>query len=297
MRKILFENIDKDTKFFSENIYVIIGEIRVLEGVTLIIEDNTKIYITNGTATTPEGNKTGKSCLIFETGSTLYAERVYFQACNKCLCPIYQADNGGIIFLGSSSIAEKDLVPVTFSTKKSNFNATLIHASYLGAKDIVSVEKDLDIDDFDAISVIGVNNNEWNIKDIYSEFSGDDGFDIENSDITVQNITVKIPNEDGINITSSRVNVIESFNINMTINKTSDRDILDLETDDGPAFIRIAQDCLVNIDGILGDKLTLVSNDLPQPIITPGGKELPYKFKGYTVNGQSYIYSGFFGAT
>ena len=298
MKIIISENIDEDTKFFYENTYVIRGRIRVLEGVTLIIEDNTKIYITNGNATTPEGNKTGKSCLIFETGSTLYAERIYFQACNKYLSPIYIADNGGIVFLGSSSIAEKDLVPVTFSTKKSNFNATLIYASYLGAKDKVSLKKDNDNenenDDFDAISVIGVNNNEWNIKDIYSEFSGDDGFDIENSDITLQNITVKKPNEDGINITSSRVNVIESLNINMTINKIFDRDIFDLETDDGPAFISIAQNCLVNIDGIFGDQLTLVSDDLPQPIITPAGKELPYKFKGYTVNGQSYVYSGFF---
>jgi hypothetical protein len=288
------ENIDKDTKFFCENTYIIYGEIRVLEGITLIIEDNTNIYITNGEFTTPTGNKTGKSCLIFETGSTLYAERIYLHACNYFSCPTYKADNGGIVFLGSSTIAEKDFVPVTFSTKRSNFNATLIYASYLGAKDKVHVVKDIDIDDYDAISVIGVNNNEWNIKDIYSEYSGDDGFDIENSDITVQNITVKIPNEDGINITSSRVNVIESLNINMTINQTFDRDIFDLETDDGPSFIRIAQNCLVNIDGIFGDQLTLISDDLPQPIVTPKGKELPYNFNGYTVNGQSYVYSGFF---
>ena len=295
MKIIITENINKHTKFLCDNTYIIRGEIRVLEGVTLIIEDSTNIFITNGKSTTPKGNKTGKSCLIFETGSTLYAERIYFYACNSFSCPTYKANNGGIVFLGSSSIAEKDLVPVTFSTKKSNFNATLIHASYLGAKDKIHVKNNIDdYDDYDAISVVGVNNNEWNIKDIYSEYSGDDGFDIENSDITVQNITVKIPNEDGINITSSRVNVIESLNINMTVNKIFDRDIFDLETDDGPAFIRIAQNCLVNIDGIFGDQLTLVSDDLPQPVVTPEGKELPYNFNGYTVNGQSYIYSGFF---
>jgi hypothetical protein len=290
----IYENINKDTKFFCENTYVICGEIRVLGGVTLIIEDNTNIFITNGQFTTPKGNKTSKSCLIFETGSTLYAEKIYLHACNSFSYPTYKANNGGIIFLGSSSIAEKDLVPVTFSTKRSNFNATLIYTSYLGAKNKFNKEKDINIDDYDAISVIGVNNNEWNIKDIYSEYSGDDGFDIENSDITLQNITIKIPNEDGINITSSRVNVIESLNINMTINQTFDRDIFDLETDDGPSFIRIAQNCLVNIDGIFGDQLTLVSDDLPQPIVTPEGKELPYNFNGYTVNGQSYVYSGFF---
>jgi len=290
----IYENIDKDTKFTCDNVYIIIGEIRVLPDITLIIEDNVNILIMNGDFITPEGISTGKSCLIFETGSTLYAERVYFQACNSFLVPVWKADNGGVVFLGSSSIAEKDLIPMTFSTKRSNFNATLIYASYLGAADKPSLIKDLDIDDYDAISVIGVNNNEWNIKNIYSEYSGDDGFDIENSDITCLNITVKIPNEDGINITSSRVNVIESLIINMTINETFDRDIFDLETDDGPAFIRIAQNCLVKIDGIFGDQLTLVSDDLPQPVITPEGKELPYNFNGYTVKGQSYVYSGFF---
>ena len=88
--------------------------------------------------------------------------------------------------------------------------------------------------------------------------------------------------------------MLESLIINMTINETFDRDIFDLETDDGPAFIRIAQNCLVKIDGIFGDQLTLVSDDLPQPVITPEGKELPYNFNGYTVKGQSYVYSGFF---
>lgn len=60
----------------------------------------------------------------------------------------------------------------------------------------------------------------------------------------------------------------------MTINEIFDRDIFDLETDDGPAFLRIAQNCLVNIDGIFGDQLTLISDDLPQPITTPKGKQL-----------------------
>jgi hypothetical protein len=120
------------------------------------------------------------------------------------------------------------------------------------------------------------------------------GFDIENSDITCQSITVKIPNEDGINITSSRVNIVDSLTINMTINETFDRDIFDLETDDRPAFIRIEQNCLVKIDSIFGDQLTLISDDLPQPVITPDGKELTYNFNGYTVKGQSYVYSGFF---
>jgi hypothetical protein len=75
----IYENIDKDTKFTCDNVYIIIGEIRVLPDITLIIEDNVNIFIMNGDFITPEGISTGKSCLIFETGSTLYAERVYFQ--------------------------------------------------------------------------------------------------------------------------------------------------------------------------------------------------------------------------
>ena len=71
----IYENIDKDTLLTCDNTYVIIGKIRVMSNIILTIEDNTNIMIMNGDYTNKEGINTGKSCLIFEKGSKLYASQ------------------------------------------------------------------------------------------------------------------------------------------------------------------------------------------------------------------------------
>ena len=48
MIETIFENITKNTNFTNNYIYVIIGEIHVLNGITLCIEDNTVILLRNG---------------------------------------------------------------------------------------------------------------------------------------------------------------------------------------------------------------------------------------------------------
>jgi hypothetical protein len=65
-----------------------------------------------------------------------------------------------------------------------------------------------------------------------------------------------------------------------------DRDIFDLEPDEGQAYVRLGQYCNVNISGIFGDQLKLVSNDLPQPDV-----DKYYIFNGKSDNGQTYVYS------
>ena len=285
--EIIKDDIYLDAKFNSNTIYVIIGEIRILPKVSLFVESNTNIYITNGKFIDKTGKLT-RSKLIFETGSKLYASDIYLRACGTNFIPENIANNGGIFFVGSSSNADKDFVQSNFSTNESSFNANFLSLSYLGGKDDPNTESDI-LDDYDAISIIGVNNNEWEIKNIYSEYSGDDGFDIENSSITLDSLYVKIPYEDGLNITSSRVNILKSLTVNMTINEIFDRDIFDLEIDDGPSFVRIAPNSFVKIDGIFGDQLSLVSNELPQP---DGDK--PYFYEGLLFTGQTYIYRGKF---
>ncbi len=281
--EIIKDNIYLDAKFSSDTIYVIIGEIRILPKVSLFVDSNTNIYITNGKFAGHDGKPT-RSKLIFETGSKLYGSEIYFRACGSNFMPENIANNGGVFFLGSSSIANKDFVNSNFSPNESSFNANFISLSYLGGKDDPDTKSDL-LDDYDAISIVGVNSNEWAIKNIYSEYSGDDGFDVENSSISLDSIYVKIPNEDGLNITSSRVNILKSLTVNMTINEVFDRDIFDLEIDDGQTFIRIASNAYVKIDGIFGDQLNLISNELPQP---DGDK--PYNYEGYLLSGQTYIY-------
>ena len=163
----IYENFDKDTVLTCDNTYVIIGKIRVLTDIVLTIEDNTNIMIMNGDFITKEGFNTGKSCLIFEKGSKLYAERIYIQTCNSSLIPVMTADNGGFVFLDSLSTEEKK------DTKNSIINAKFIFGVCLD-----NTNKSSLINDFNDISIDKVN-NKLNLKNIYSKYVMDEGFDVE----------------------------------------------------------------------------------------------------------------------
>jgi hypothetical protein len=273
---LITKDIDSSRTFVKSNTYVIKGMVRVLENVTLTIENGTTILLVNGTM---------RSSLIFNTGSRLVAQHVYFRACDSKYNIVKVANNGGLWFLGSSSNAEKDNITVKYDVTPSSFIAVRIFAAYLGRCDPKGGDSPT-TDDIDAISVLGVGSNEWNISSVVSYYSGDDGFDVENSAITLKYLRVIEPKEDGLNITSSRVNILNSLEIDMGKSSVKDRDIFDLEPDEGQAYVRLAEGCDVNISGVFGDQLKLVSNDLPQP---DGDKH--YAFNGELVNGQTYVYS------
>jgi hypothetical protein len=277
---IIKSDIDSSRVFYSKNIYVILGEVRVLAKVQLTIENGTNIYIVNGPY------KFKNSSLIFNTGSILVAKHVYVRACNaENYKPAKCANNGGLWFLGSSSNAEKDLITVKYNVAPSSFTATRIISYYLGRCDPKGGDSTT-TDDIDAISVLGVGGNEWNISSIVSFYSGDDGFDVKNSTITLKYLRVIEPKEDGLNITSSRVNILNSLEIKMGKSGKKDRDIFDLEPDEGQVYVRLNPCCEVNISGIFGDQLKLVSKDLPQP---DGDKY--YTYNGKACKGQTYVYS------
>jgi len=275
-RVILNSNITSSRVFLKKNIYIIIGEVRVLADVQLTIENGTTILLVNGPM---------RSSLIFNTGSKLVAKHVYFRACDTKYNLVKTANNGGLWFLGSSSNAEKDQITVKYNVNPSSFTAVRIFAAYLGRCDPKGGDSP-NTDDIDGISVLGVGSNEWNISSVVSYYSGDDGFDVENSAITLKYLRVVEPKEDGLNITSSRVNILNSLEVDMGKSGKKDRDIFDLEPDEGQAYVRLAEGCDVNISGVFGDQLKLVSSDLPQP---DGDKY--YKFKGVLTNGQTYVYS------
>jgi hypothetical protein len=164
----IYDNIYKDTVLTSDNTYVIIGKIRVLSNIILSIEDNTNIMIMNGDFITQKGINAGKSCLIFEKGSKLYAEKIYIQSCNNSLVPVIAADNGGIVFLDSST-ENKD----TLNNKNSIINAKFIFGSYVDDSNNYSgIEHFKDI-------FIDKENNKLNLKNIYSKNFNDDSFDVE----------------------------------------------------------------------------------------------------------------------
>ena len=267
---LITKDIDSSRTFVKSTTYVIKGTVHVLKNVELTIENGTTILLVNGSM---------RSSLIFNTGSILFAEHVYFRACDANYKLVKVANNGGIWFLGSSSNAEKDKIAVKYNVTPSSFQAIRIFSAYLGRCDSTT-------DDIDAISVLGVGANEWNISSVVSYYSGDDGFDVENSAITLKYLRVVEPKEDGLNITSSRVNILNSLEVNMGKSGKNDRDIFDLEPDEGQTYVRLEEGCDVNISGVFGDQLKLVSSDLPQP-----NGDKCYAFNGELVNGQTYVYS------
>lgn len=267
---LITKDIDSSRTFVKSTTYVIKGAVRVLKNVELTIENGTTILLVNGSM---------RSSLIFNTGSKLVAEHIYFRACDAAYNLVKVANNGGLWFLGSSSNAEKDQITVKYNVTPSSFQAIRIFSAYLGRCDSTT-------DDIDAISVLGVGSNEWNISSIVSYYSGDDGFDVENSAITLKYLRIVKPKEDGLNITSSRLNILNSLEVDMGKSGKKDRDIFDLEPDEGQTYVRLEEGCDVNISGVFGDQLKLVSSDLPQP---NGDKY--YAFNGKLVNGQTYVYS------
>ena len=287
--KIISENIITNTVFSNCFIYVIAAQVHVLKGVSLTIDNGTTILIQNGTTTVAP---LFKNALIFDTGSKLYAYNVYFKACDSAYNPQKLADNGGLWLIGSSSKGDKDGINFDFNPTQSFFCANKIFLEYLGCNDptiLPTNDNDPPGDDLDAISILGVGSYEWDVKGIKSMYSGDDGVDIENSQITLEKLSIHVPNEDGLNMSSSILNVTKCIKIKMVTNQVRDRDIFDFEADDGPSILRFPIGTKVYISGIFGDQLTLVSNDLPQPT-NQGNDE--YLFKGFTTQGQTFVYAG-----
>ena len=285
----IWDDIAEDTTFRNENTYLIDGEVHVQTGVTLTIEDRTTILIKNGKI---RGRWIDRSALIFETGSKLNAETVYFKAGGADHRPEKHSDNGGVWFLGSYKAGEKDGVHVWLKPgmAASRFSAREIVASDLGCGDPAPLPRNLNPrgDDIDAVSVIGVGQKEWKIKAVRSEYSGDDGFDVTNSDIILDSLVVKRPFEDALNISSSSVRIVHRLELSMTRSAVADRELFDLEVDDGSSYVTLAKGCEINVSGFFGDELTFKSNDLPNP--DPCTCK-PYVFAGASHRNATSIYS------
>lgn len=279
----IYSDIIENTTFYKDNIYIINGEIRVREGVVLIIENNTKIYIKNGYY--PK-SILKKSVLIFNSGSSLIGEDIYILSCNKNNQPNYVRNNGGVWFLGSVEAIKEGIIS-NYITKHSNFDCHKIYTYYLGSKD-PNVQNNNNVEpsaDNDGITILGCSEFEWKCKGLYIFESGDNGLDMKLSTIMMEELEIYRPGEDAINLQSSHLTISKKLVADVSLTSVYDRDIFDFETDQGPAYLRIQQYCYVKIVGIFGDQLKLVSDDLPQPT------DKLYNYEGYTYKGQSYIYT------
>ena len=284
MKKIVVisKEIDKNKTLKADTTYVIQGEVRVLKGIKLKIEDRVTILLMNGVFPKSILRRTA---LIFAQGSSLLAKRVYIKACDIKYKPVKSSDNGGIWFLGNFNDATKDRVSVKTNRKHSlsSFKADMIATYYLGCKDAsisIKPRKKIDIsDDIDSVSVLGVGPTEWKISEIRSHYSGDDGFDVTNSHIKLARLEIKHPTEDGINISSSRVEIHKSLRLEVYKKNDKDRDLFDLETDDGASYVELYRRCWVRINGVFGDQMTLSSKQMPTPN-TQDDNEKNYFFNG-----------------
>ena len=288
--EVISKHIKRSRTLKSGTTYVIHGEVRVATGVKLTIKDKVTILIVNGELNKKK-SRILRSALIFDQGSTLIAERLYVKACNADYKVVKTANNGGIWFLGNFSDAIKDGVSVKVNRKKplSYFKAKMIATYYLGrpdsletpesiALDALDLQEDLD-DDIDGFSVLGVGKSEWDISEIRSYYSADDAFDVTNSHISLNRLEIKLPIEDGMNISSSRVEIHKSLSIDLRKTKTKDRDLFDLETDDGGSFVELYRGCWVKVNGVFGDQVNLSSKDMPKPVTKDNNNRF-YSFNG-----------------
>lgn len=280
--EILPNLIRKNKLLHAKKIYIVLGEVRVVKKVKLTIQDQTTLLVVNGVF--PK-SRLKRSALIFEQGSQLKAGRVHLKAADSNFKPVKLADNGGIWLLGNYADASKDGISIRTNRKNplSKFTARSISTRYLGrADDYLSPKSGKRIttgDDIDGFSVLGVGPTEWSIDAVLSHHSADDGVDFTNSHVRLMRLEVKAPTEDGINLSSSRLEIHRSLNIEIKKTNITDRDLVDLETDDGASYLELHRGCWVRLFGVFGDQVVLSSKEMPVPN-TQDDNEKVYQFSG-----------------
>ena len=136
MIKTILNNISENTFFTNNFKYIIVGEIHVLNGVSLYIEDNTIIYLRNGININNINRSIDYSTLIFDTGSTLIAKNIFIKSADKYNKIINYADNGGLIFLGSAAnytYSTYNSINSQISTTSSNFSVDKLIVEYFNS--------------------------------------------------------------------------------------------------------------------------------------------------------------------
>ncbi len=264
--------------------WVIGGEVRVRTGVALTIADGATLLIANGVV---RKSRIRRAAIIFDPGSQLKARRFTIKACNGSHTPVKHADNGGVWFLGNYASGSKDGISLRKVAGRvpSKFRAQSITLLHLGRHDSYSSQskvtgRNLNIgDDIDGLSLIGVGPDEWKISNVRSLHSADDGIDLTNSRIRLDRLEVRHPCEDGMNISSSRIEIRRSLVLDVPKSRTKDRDLFDLETDNGASYVELPRGCWVRVRGVFGDQVTLSSTDMPRPTVTQDN-ERSYRYSG-----------------
>ena len=289
--QLITSDITRSRRLRRGRVYVIANQVHVHAGARLTIDDGVTILIRNGRI---PGARLRRCAFLFDPGSRLVAGRVTFRACDAENRPERLADNGGVWFLGNTQAAAKDGIAVKpdRALPLSSFSARAISVHWLGRRDTYAsavTGRQLDIgDDVDGLSVLGVGVQEWKIAAVRSAWSGDDGFDVTNSRIRLDRLEVRSPQEDGLNVSSSRVEIAKRLVVDMGGVTGRDRELFDLETDDGASYIEIRRGCRVQVEGVFGDEMVLSSKDMKQPIRR---RSAVYRFNGVSRRQATLVYS------
>jgi len=292
MVKLVSRDISNSCHFAADTVWVVDREVHVLDGATLTIEDGTTILILNGVVSS---SRLCRAALIFDPGSRLLAQRFAVRAGSPKHRISRISDNGGLWFFGSYASGASDGLSVfkQLAQPPSLFQATSLTVSHLGRRDPQASsldDSDPDIaDDVDAIKLIGVGPDEWQVSQVRSLYSADDGVDLTNSHIRLTRLEVRQPTEDGLNLSSSRIEIRRSLYLDVESNSTDDRDLFDVETDDGGSFVELPRGCWVRLNGVFGDQLLLASQDMPPPVVADDN-EVAYSFSG-RLRADTVIYS------
>ena len=280
--RVISRNITRSMRLGKGIAWVIAAEVRVAAGATLTVADGATILIRNGRV--PQ-SRIRRAALIFDPGSRLVAKRFSVRACGADDRPAKVSDNGGIWFLGTHHAGASDGISVRKvpGAMPSLYRARAISTAYLGRLDFYNspaTGRVLDIgDDIDGFKLIGVGPEEWKVSEVRTSHAGDDGFDLTNSRIELDRLVVRHPTEDGLNVSSSRLAIRKSLVLEVVKTKETDRDLFDLEADDGASYVELIHGCRVKVRGVFGDQVHLVSKEMPVPDVR-ADHETPYRFDG-----------------
>lgn len=276
MIKTILNNISENTFFTNNFKYIIVGEIHVLNGVSLYIEDNTIIYLRNGININNINRSIDYSTLIFDTGSTLIAKKIFVKSADKNNKSVNYANNGGLIFLGSAAniiYSTYNTIFSQISATPSNFSIEELIIEYLGSTNNNN------------ITIIGTNDDEFNIKNIKSFYSGNIGLSVIKSNIIINKLFINNPNGNvALENYNSIINIIKLIKIIITNSTTSS--LFNFTVNTYSPYLKINKNANVYLSAPqfnpLVNPLEVVSIDIPSPIS-------PY-FVNKNLKKQTYIF-------
>lgn len=265
---ILSRDITRSRTLGRGKTWVVAAEVHVKAGVTLTVSDGATILVANGVV---RGSRIRRAALVFDPGSRLRAGRLAIKACGAGHRPEKVSDNGGVWFLGTYHAGASDGIAVgkVPGAPPSSFRARSIRTECLGRgdprRDAAARRRRGTGDDIDGFKLIGVGPDEWEVREVRTHRAADDGFCVTNSRIRMDRLIVVGPAEDGMNVSSSRVEIRKALVLRVERTAERDRDLFDMETDDGASYVELPRGCRVELHGGFGDQLQLVSRDMPKP--------------------------------